>query len=170
MLNSDIIIADISNLIAKKNEKCIIGNGILSSMKIAFNEEKLAENKSSIAQILQEIGLDQYPLTNLANLTTLKNGETWNKLETLKDFQALEFLLACSSACGFIKNDTKTISKNIENLGGNSLFITLTVRKIMNNDEKWLEIMKQRILQNMHFLTNPATILEYSSKNKILSK
>lgn len=72
-----------------KNTTYKVGHGILTNVKIGFDKEKLEETKHEIATILQEIGIDEHPMISLASLTTLKNGEVWNPLESLEDFQAL---------------------------------------------------------------------------------
>ncbi len=158
MLNSKEINNYITKLMANEDEDFVIGNGVLTSMKIAFSKMKLEENKEMLANILHDLGVDNYPLITLDSLTTLKDGQVWNKLESMEDFAALDILLACSHACSFIDNDLDTVGNNINNLGEiDSLYLTLSGRKMVNDDTKWLAKVKE-LSKKMNYLTFPAEI------------
>lgn len=168
MINPKEIKDDIVQLFAENQDNpFVVGNGILTSIRIAFDEKKLNENKKKIATILQELGIDEHIMISLARLTLLKNGEVWNKLESLEDFQALELLLASSDACGFILNDYATKQRNIAEIGDiNSLMITFSGRDLVGNDEKWLKIIRESIINNMYFFTNPDNIKSFANDNQ----
>ena len=124
MLKSKEIYDMIKPLIGK-NEKNIYGSGIRPSVHLSFDEVKLEGSKQKIADILMEIGIENEAMIKLSSLMTLKNGEVWNDLKTMEDFQALELLLASSDACGFINNSLDIIQMNIHEVGElNSLALT----------------------------------------------
>lgn len=160
MLNTKDMKNNIIKLFAEsQNEPYVIGHGILTSIKIGFDERKLEANKQAIATILQELGIDEQPMINLSSLTTLKNGEVWNQLSSLEDFQALELLLACSDACGFVHNDTDTIQRNINEMGDmNSILISKYGRSMIGDDNKWLKSIREIVIGTMYFLTDPESI------------
>ena len=172
MLNSKEIKNDIIQLfVENQNDPYVIGNGILTSMKIGFDERKLNEKKGEIATILQELGIDEHPMISLFKLTVLKNGEVWNKLQSLEDFQALELLLACSDACGFVQNDPATIQRNIIEIGDiNSILISNIGRSLVGNDDEWLELIREIIIKKMYFLTNPDSIKSFATNSQELTK
>lgn len=160
MLNSKELKDRIVQLFAEnESTPYVIGNGIISTMKIGFNEEKLKNEKQKIAEILKSLGVDKYPLIKLSDLTKLKNGDIWNNLQTIEDFQALELLLACSHACGFINNDNNTVRKNIMNLGDiGSISISPLRKAFINNDDEWLRLIREDVIDGMFFFTNPQYI------------
>ena len=172
MLNSKEIKNDIIQLfVENQNDPYVIGNGILTSMKIGFDERKLNEKKGEIATILQELGIDEHPMISLFKLTVLKNGEVWNKLQSLEDFQALELLLACSDACGFVQNDPATIQRNIAEIGDiNSILISNIGRSLVGNDDEWLKLIREIIIKKMYFLTDPDSIKSFATNNQKLTK
>lgn len=172
MLNSNEIKNDIIQLfVGSQNDPYVIGNGILTSMKIGFDESKLNEKKGDIASILQELGIDEYSLISLSRLTVLKSGEVWNKLQSLEDFQALELLLACSDACGFIQNDPPTIQRNIAEIGDiNSILISNKGRSLVDNDDEWLKLIREIVIEKMYFITNPDSIKSFATNNQKLTK
>lgn len=123
-----------------------------------------------IACILQELGIDEKPMISLSRLTTLKNGELWNELLCLEDFQALELLLACSDACGFIQNDLATIQRNISEIGDiNSILISKIGRSLVGNDDEWLKLIKETVINKMYFLINPDRIKSFATDNQELT-
>lgn len=160
MLNSKELKERIVQLLAEdKLTPYVIGNGIISNMKIGFNEEKLKNEKQKIAEILKSLGVNEHPLIKLSDLTKLKNGDTWNNLQTIEDFQALELLLACSHACGFINNDDTIIRKNIMNLGDiGSISISPFRKAFIKNDDEWLRLIREDVIDGMFFFTNPEYI------------
>ena len=172
MLNSKEIKNDIMQLfVESQNDPYVIGNGILTSMKIGFDERKLNEKKREIATILKELGIDEHSMISLSRLTVLKNGEVWNKLQSLEDFQALELLLACSDACGFVQNDPATIQRNIAEIGDiNSILISNIGRSLVGNDDEWLKAIRETIIKKMYFLTNPDSIKSFAINSKELTK
>lgn len=171
MLNSKEIINNIMQLfIESQNKPYVIGNGILTSTKIGFDERKLNEKKREIATILQELGIDEHSMINLLRLTVLKSGEVWNKLQSLEDFQALDLLLACSDACGFVQNDPATIQRNIAEIGDiNSILISKIGRSIVGNDDEWLKLIREIIIKKMYFLTNPDSIKSFAANSQELT-
>ena len=160
MLNSKELYNEITQLFALSEEvPYVVGNGILTSMKIGFDEKKLEHKKQEIADILQSLGVDEQPLIKLSCLTKLKDGQVWNKLESIEDFQALELLLACSHACGFIINDYDTILRNILELGDiPSILISRYGRIIIGNEGEWLRQIREVVIDRMFFFTNPENI------------
>lgn len=151
-------------IVESQNDPYVIGNGILTNVKIGFDEKKLEGSKQAIATMLQELGVDEHVMIKLSSLTTLKNGDVWNQLKSLEDFQALEFILACSDACGFIHNDVGTIQRNINEIGDlNSILISAYGRPMIGDDEKWLEAIREIVIDKMYFITNPESIKLYAS-------
>ena len=172
MLNSKEIINDIMQLFVESPKKpYVIGNGILTSTKIGFDEGKLNEKKGEIATILQELGIDEHSMISLLRLTVLKSDEVWNKLQSLEDFQALELLLACSDACGFVQNDPATIQRNIAEIGDiNSILISNMGRSLVGNDDEWLRLIREIIIKKMYFLTNPDSIKSFAANSQELTE
>lgn len=170
MLNPREIKDSIMELVVSSIEvPFVAGNGILTNVRIGFDKAKLEANKQRIATMLQELGVDEHPLISLNSLTRLKNGEVWNQLRSLEDFQALEFLLACSDACGFIHNDACTIQMNINELGDlNSLIISGAGRTFFDNDAQWLESIRSVVVNNMYFLTDGIRIKKVAAGSQEL--
>lgn len=162
MINPKEIENNIIGLFAEsKDEPYVVGNGILTHIKIAFSKKKIEENKKDIAVILQEIGIDEHPLINLSSLTKYKDGSFWNQLQTIEDFKALELLLACSDACGFIYNDLDTIERNINSIGDfGSLLISQIGISIYEDKDEWLKLIKERVIEKMFFLTDSENIIK----------
>ena len=95
---------------------------------------------------------------------TLKSGFAWNQLQSLEDFQALELLLACSDACGFIHNDDDTIQRNIVEIGDlNSLLISSSGRFMVNSIEDWLRLIRKKVIDKMYFITDSESIKKYAN-------
>lgn len=154
-----------------QNDPYVVGNGILIGMRVVFDEKKLEESKQTIATILQELGIDEHPMISLSTLTTLKNGEVWNQLQCLEDFQTLELLLACSDACGFIHNDAGTIQRNINEIGDiNSLLISTYGRSMIGDDKKWLQSIREAVIGKMYFLTDSESIKLSANGNQELTE
>lgn len=147
----------------------VVGNGILQTMRIVFDEKKLDRVKPEIAILLQDLGVDEHPLISLIGLTTFKSGEVWNQLQSLEDFQALELLLACSDACGFISNDFNVKLMNINNLGDDAALIapgfyySFADSEGRINYDKWLKEIRERVATNVLFIPSPETIKAYAS-------
>lgn len=162
MLNSKNLKNNILQLFVESKDKpFVIGNGILINMKIGFDEEKLEENKQAIATILQELGIDEHRMIRLSGLTTLKNGEVWNPLQSIEDFQALELLLACSHACGFIDNDNTIIEMNIgqiSEISGISSILLLKQGIFTTDENEWLKFIKEVVIDNMYFFIDSENI------------
>ena len=138
------------------------GNGIITTTVIGFDKKKMEETKIEIANILSEIGVDEKPLISLATLTKLKNDETWNKLNNMEDFHALELLLACSDACGFITNDVNTKILNINTLGSIPSVLISADGMNMFERKEWLRMLRETVINNMYFMTNPELIKSYA--------
>lgn len=171
MLNSKDMKNSIIQLFAEsQNDPYVVGNGILTSMRIGFDVKKLEKKKQEIAAILQELGIDEHPMISLSSLTTLKNGEVWNQLQSLEDFQALELLLACTDACGFVHNDSATIQRNINEIGDkNSILISASGRSMIGDDDKWLQSIREVVISKMYFLTDPESIKAFATGNQELT-
>jgi len=160
MLKNDEIIKEIIALFAESDkEPYEVGNGICTNIAIAFNAEKLESKKKYIAELLQETGIGNHPLISLELLTKTSNGETWNNLDDLKDFQALELLLACSHACGFIVNNGSVKQLNINTMGDMNSIVISGIGREMLGDE-WLDTFKKVALKNMYFPVDQAKISE----------
>ena len=172
MLNSKDIKSKIMQLFAESQDvPYVVGNGILTSMVVGFDERKLRESKQEIATILQELGIDERLMISLSSLTTLKNGEVWNQLQSLEDFQALELLLACSDACGFIHNDVATIQRNINEIGDiNSILISKYGRAMFGDDDIWLQLIREIVVDKMYFFTGFESIKAFATGNQELTK
>lgn len=170
MLNSKDMRNNIQQLFAQdQSTPQVVGNGILQTMRVAFDEKKLDRIKPEIAVLLQDLGVDEHALIDLLSLTTFKNGETWNQLQSLEDFQALELLLACSDACGFISNDFNVKIRNINNLGNDASLIATDFyyafadsKGCINYDE-WLKEIRERVATNIFFIPSPDSIKAYAS-------
>ncbi len=139
----------------KEDTPYVAGNGILTSVRIGFDAEKIEKNKRTIAKMLEEIGIAEKPMISLESLTKLKNGEAWNELQTMEDFQALELLLASSNACGFILNDETIKQLNINEMGElNSILISSFGPSLVGDQDKWLRLIRETIINHMYFLTD----------------
>lgn len=165
MLSSKDLEKTITQLFAKnQSNPYVVGNGLLQSMRIAFDKKKLDKVKPEIATLLQDLGVDEHPLINLTNLTTLKNGEVWNQLQSLEDWKALELLVACSDACGFIINDSSVKIRNINNLGDNvgliesDFYYDFADENGHINYDEWLKSIREKVADNMYFLPSPESI------------
>lgn len=111
--------------------------------------------------------MDALPLISLATLTTMKDGSTWNQLQSLEDFKTLDLLLACSDACGFIHNDAGTIQRNINEIGDmTSILISRYGRSFIGNDDEWLKAIRESVINRMYFLTEPDVIRQFASGNQ----
>lgn len=160
---------EINNLIRPligKNEKNIYGSGIRPSVHLTFDEKKLEESKQKIADILMEIGIEDKDFIQLSSLTTLKNGEVWNELMTMTDFYALELLLACSDACGFINNSLDTIQTNIHNVGEPNSLILTSAGISHYGEGKWLELIRLSAIDKMCYFVNGDAIKKYASNSE----
>lgn len=171
MINSKELLEVLESLLAR-NEKnpfsWIFGHGIITEQQTVFDNELLEKNKSKIANILKELDLTNDSYISLDNLTKLKNGVTWNKFQTKEDFLALELLLACSDACGFIINDFITIQSNNLRIGDFSSLLTSQFgRRIIDgiNDE-WLHTVREKIIKNMYFTVDINKINKVADSSK----
>ncbi len=146
----------LSNLFVESAETpYVVGNGIITTMRISFDAEKIEQNKRTIAKMLEEIGIDGKPLISLESLTKLKDGEKWNELQSMEDFQALELLLASSNACGFIQNDDMVKQLNINEVGDlTSILISAAGPALIGDTDKWLRLIRETIISHMYFLTD----------------
>lgn len=170
MLNSKDMKNNIQQLFAEdQSTPHVVGNGILQTMRIAFDEKKLDRVKQEIAILLQDLGVDEHALISLLSLTTFKSGEVWNQLQSLEDFQALELLLACSDACGFISNDFNVKIRNINNLGDDAFLIApdfyydFADSEGRINYDEWLKAIRERVAANIFFIPSPDSIKAYAS-------
>lgn len=168
MINSKELLKMLEGLLAKKEEdpfSWIFGHGIITEQQIDFDKELLEKSKSKIANILKELGIDENSCTSLENLTKLKNGETWNELQTKEDFEALELLLACSDACGFILNDSITSQSNNLRIGDASSLLTSQFgrRSIDGINDEWLHTIRDEISKKMYFPTDINRINKYAN-------
>ncbi len=170
MINSKDIKNGIMQLLAvDENTPYVIGNGIIIGTKIAFDVKKLDEKKQKLATILHELGIDENNMIKLSRLTVLKNGEAWNNLQSLEDFQALELLLACSDACGFINNDLITRQLNINEIGTeNLILVTEYSRAFIGDDDKWLQSIREKIVDKMDFFIDSDKIRTFTGQENLL--
>lgn len=171
MIDTKELLEMLLSLLAENCEKSFVfGHGIITEQQVAFDKETLEKNKSTIANILKELGIDELTIVSLERLTKTKDGETWNELQTKEEFEALEYLLACSDACGFINNNFFTINKNIFELGDISLILTSDFGERLNKiDNQWLQIMRENIIKRMYFPICVDIIKEYASLGENLS-
>lgn len=159
MKNSKELKEYIGKMFAKdKNVPMKIGNGILVQNKCGFSEEQLELHKKEIASMLGEIGIHKHILVSLRTLTMLEDGTVWNPLLTLEDFQSLELLLAVSHAYGFLENNEVVMQMNANQLGENSCFMSTAGRSYCVNDEEWLREIREKVIDNMFFITDPVSI------------
>ncbi len=159
------------------NKPFVFGHGIITEQQIAFDEDALENNKERIATLLKYLGIAELSSMTLERLTKLKNGDTWNELQNKEEFEALEYLLACSDACGFIVNNILAIQKNCFELGSISSILTSDFGERVNNgiNEEWLKTLREEVIGKMHFSVNADKINEYAtladiSTNKCLAK
>lgn len=143
-IDTDSIIEEIRSLIiTNEDEEFLVGNGIFLDDSIRFNKEKLLEKKAEIAYLLQELGINKSFIITLARLLYTKDNYQWNMLRNNSDFYALEYLLAASSACGFIKNNDDVINTNINKLGSNATILALKYGKYyFKSSLEWLDFFK----------------------------
>lgn len=143
----------------------VYGHGIITEQQTAFDKELLEKNKSYIANVLKEIGVDELSYITLERLTKLKNGETWNELQTKEEFETLELLLSCADACGFIDNGILAMQRNEFELGEVSSILTSDFGERWNNGitDEWLSQIREEIVMKMRFKTNAERISEYAN-------
>ena len=160
MLNSKKLKEDIIDLFAESQDvKYVTGNGIITGMSLGFDIQKLIKRKKDIARVLQLLGVDEKPLVSLGSLTTEKDGTVWNKLETLEDFQALDLLVAVSNASGFLANDEIVQQLNINTIGEiNSILISRSGRELINDDDKWLKLIRTVVVDKMFFVPDKESL------------
>ena len=103
--------------------------------------------------ILNELDIENKPIVSLKTLTRLKNGEVWNSLQSMDDFHALNLLVACADACQFLENSIEVQQLNIGQLGYNADLITTSGRQAINNEEEWLKLMRERVLDSVLYLS-----------------
>ena len=139
----------------------LVGSGITTGYKIAFNKRKVEETKPIIAKILDEIGIVNMPLISLELLTKDKNGEKWNNLENIDDFKTLDLLLAFSDAASFILNNVLVQQMNVNQIGEiSSIAISYNGRNEIGDDTKWLKLIRS-FTDKMFFITNPDELHKY---------
>lgn len=154
MLKTNEIKEKLSNLMVEDlSIPYLIGNGINLGESIGFDIEKLERNKREIALILNELDIENKPIVSLKTLTRLKNGEVWNSLQSMDDFHALNLLVACADACQFLENGQEIQQLNIGQLGYNADLITTSGRQAINNEEEWLKLMRERVLDSVLYLS-----------------
>lgn len=164
MVNSRDLKNKIRSLLVEGDSFFTPGNGIIDNEVFRFDRDKLEENKKAIANILLEVGADMFPMITLETLTTTLDDQIWNELETLEDFEALDLLLACSDACGFIINNSFTKQSNTTHLGGYAVILTEEGKKTININE-WLKLMRDIALRKMYYLTDQELINKALSDN-----
>lgn len=173
MINSKELLELLSGLLAEGFDKPFLyGYGIITEQQTAFDEDKLEKYKSTIANILKEIGVDELSSITLERLTKLKNGETWNELQSREEFEALEFLLSSSSACGFINNNILTVQRNEFELGEVSSILTSDFGERWNSGitDEWLCKLREEVVMRMQFPVNAERINEYANSGDFLAE
>lgn len=157
MLKKEELLELLTGLLADDFEHPFVyGHGIITEQQIAFDKELLEKNKNIVANFLKELGIDELPCITLERLTKLKNGDTWNELQTKEDFETLEFLLASCDACGFIINNILTMQRNELELGNVASILTSDFGERLNNGitDEWLCLLREKVIGRMHFSTN----------------
>ena len=149
----------------------VYGHGIITEQQTAFDKEVLEKNKAYIANVLKEIGVEELSYITLERLTKLKDGETWNELQTKEEFETLELLLSCSDACGFIDNGILAMQRNEFELGSVSSILTSDFGERWNNGitDEWLCRIREEIITKMRFKTNAERINEYDNSGDALA-
>ena len=154
MLNSKEIVDFVRGLMIEDHlkEKFVKGRGLTTGIVWGFVPERLEEAKGEVAKLLNELDIHDNPWISANDLLVLKNKEMWNKLGSYEDYQALDLLIAVSNACGFIDHNIGNEMMNVLFMGeGNSIVISRYGRSIINNDEKWLEGVRE-VLAHVHFI------------------
>ncbi len=171
MLNTKEIRFTLGEIMAKNIEvPYVAGLGVRTGGKIAFYEAMLDSYKETLANQLCEMGIGEQPLVSLSSFTRLKNGEVWNNLQTIEDFEALDLMVACADACGFIINNVNVLQMNIAEIGDiNSLLISKYGR-IGMDDATWLKKFKELVLNKMYFLTQAECIKNFASSDDSVKK
>ncbi|MDE6142317.1 MAG: hypothetical protein K2G03_06905 [Bacilli bacterium] len=157
MINSKYLLEFLTGLLAEDFDKLfILGYGIITEQQVAFDEEVLEKNKAKVARILKELGINELPSITLERLTKLKDGEKWNELQNKEEFEALDLLLACSDACGFIVNNILTVQRNEFELGNVSSILTSDFGERLRNgiNDEWLRMVREEVIGKMSFSTN----------------
>ena len=141
----------------------VTGNGIVINRKLGFNKEKLDSCKSEFAGYLKEIGADEHQVVSLASLAKTKDGEVWNELQTIEDFQALDLFLGFVNACGFIVNSPEVMTLNINQMGEiNSILVSIHGREFIGDDKKYMKLIREGVANNMFFISNIKEIDEFA--------
>lgn len=162
MLNSKDVKLNIMELLTTDESKRTVGSRV-NGQTMSFDSTKLAERRQEIATILTELGIHEQPKISLKSLAAKMSGEVWNELQTAEDIEALDLLLACSDACGFINNGATTVSDNINGLGAlNATLLSPSGRAIVGNDTIWARLVRERIADNVSFYPAQDKILEYA--------
>ena len=171
MLNSKDVKDSIMQLLPEQDQERFESNGgVLTGLRLHFDKVKLEENMQEVATILKELGIDKHPVTSLAGLTTYENGEVWNELQNAEDFQALELILACSDACGFIHNNGTAIERNLNEIGEmNAILISNCGRAMIADDKRWTRLIRERVADRMLFLTEPELIKTYAPSSNMVA-
>lgn len=141
----------------------VVGRGIFPVMKIGFHAKKIEEARPMIANILYELEASEHPLIDLKYLLTKKTGEEWNHLLSMEDFHALDLLLACSDACGFIYNNAMVTIMNIAELGDASILISSLGKALFKSSEEWLTSIRENVLHKMYFPVDKEAIRKFAS-------
>ena len=157
MLNKEYIINFIGSIVDNEFGGTE-GYGIIAGQYWNFNPTKLEESKGKIIEILKALGVDDKEKISLRDLMTLKDGTVWNGFLDEDDYRALELLVACANACGFLINDEDTELQN----RNASVGLTTRYNKSLMSDMEWLKVMKDYGLVDKIFYTiSKGAIKEY---------
>lgn len=146
------------------NEPEIVEYGIYKHYH--FSKEKLSTIKKPIVDIFFDVTEITPYKFNIQNLCE-KDGKRWNNLETIQDYDALDFFLALGKACGIIKVNFLKEFNAIGIIGpiGEQLHVDYSIMD-QESFAYWSEIMKTKIFPNIFFEFNLSMIREKNERLK----
>lgn len=145
-------------------ETCISVNAITSDLM--FGVEKINSCKADIANLLNQTDIKK-PFSTLNNLINKENGEAWNDLRILLDFEAFRYLFAMAVACKFIVISEFTRLENLKRLGEYKALISPTVIQNLTPEifPSWICLLKEYVFPNMNFLYSDIELKKYLKIN-----
>ena len=126
-------------------------------------QKNIEEARPTLPHLLYQLETSQPPLIDPTHLLTTQTGEEWNHLLSMEDFHALDLLLACSDACGFIYNNAMVTMMNIAELGDASILISPLGKSLFKSSEEWLTSIRENVLHKMYFPVDKEAIRKFAS-------
>ena len=145
------------------NGTFVIGDGIMSTMVYPFDDVALENIKHEIATYLNNIGIDKKDRITLDDLTRYEDGKEWNKLQTMLEFEALELLLSCAHACGFIHKTPNDLRQTISEVGEENDILVSNSWEEEYSEKEWLKALKRFVTGHTYFSVRKDYIERYAN-------